>query len=137
VSTTVTVACNLPRGIVCELGLELDYATSRFIKTPAYKRIRLGGSQRSTLIALPKGVQPVATRGLEPGLTEGIDREFITEWLRQHPRMAQHVWVVENPKADLRHQVGDRPPAPFEPLDPTKPFTVGLGEVTKANFNEP
>jgi hypothetical protein len=134
-SNTVTVACSHPQGMVCELGLQLDYATSRFIRTPAYRRIRLRGSQHAMRVALPKGVQPIATRGLEPGLTPDVDREFITEWLRQHPKMAQLVWIVENPKADLKHQVGDRAPPAFEPVDGSKPAKFGLDEISKASFD--
>jgi hypothetical protein len=115
--------------------LVLDYTQSRFIKTPAYKRVRLRGSQHATRIALPKGTQYVAQRGLEPGLTEGVDREFITEWLRQHPKMANTVWIVDKP-ADLKPQIGYRPTPPFEPIDPKAPFKVGLDQVTTATFNE-
>jgi hypothetical protein len=135
-SNVVTVACNLPRGMICELGLVLDRATSRFIKTPAYRQVRLKGSQTATLIALPKGSQYVSQRGLPPGLTEGVDREFIETWLKAHPRLAQHVWIVESRK-DVPHQVGDRDTPPFEPLDTTKPFKVGLDEVTTADFHRP
>jgi hypothetical protein len=138
VSNTVTVATNVPQGFVLELGLELDYAACRFVKTPAYKRVVLNGSQTSRVLLArqldpkdPNG--PKAMRGLAPGLTE-VDREFITEWLRQHPKMAPHVWIVENPKADLKHQVGDRAPAPFEPMDPATPFRFGGDHVETADF---
>ena len=132
--STVTVACSHPQGMILELGLELDYAQSRFVRTPKYQRVRLNGSQKATRVALPKGSQFVAQRDLEPGLTE-VDAEFITEWLRQHARMARLVWIVPKP-ADLKPMVADRPPPPFEPLDPTKPAKFGLDEVSKANFDE-
>jgi hypothetical protein len=135
-SSTVTVACNNPSGLVLELGLELDYATQRFVRTPAYKRVVLQGSQRKMIIATPKGSTPIATRGLEPGLTE-VDRNFVEAWLKAHPRMSRYVWIVEKP-ADLKAQIADRPALPFEPMDPTKPFKFGADDmVTTANFNEP
>jgi hypothetical protein len=134
-SNTVTVACSLPNGLILELGLVLDYQQGRFFRTPAYKRVRLKGTYRDMLVKLPRGVQPISTRGLPPGLTEGVDRDFITEWLRLHPRMKNLVWIVEKP-ADLRPQIGDRPEPPLQPIDPTKPFKVGLDEVTKADFSE-
>jgi hypothetical protein len=121
--------------MICELGLEMDYATSTFRRTPAYKRVRLNGSQRATRIALPPKTQMVATRELPPGLTENVDRDFIETWLKAHPRLAAHIWIVENPKADLKHQVGDRPKAPFEPIDPTTPFKVGVDDIMKASFD--
>ncbi len=133
-STTVTVACAHPQGLVCELGLVLDYAQAQFKRTPAYKRVVLKGSQRKMLVALPKNVLPVATRGLEPGITE-VDESFITEWLRQHPKMAHLVWIVPKP-ADLKAQTGDRPESPFEPMDPAARFKFGLDAVTKANYDE-
>jgi hypothetical protein len=135
VSNTVTVACNLPAGIICEVGLELDYTLQRFVRTPKYRRVQLRGAQHARRIALPAGNQYVAARDLPPGLTPNVDLEFINEWLRLHPKMAQHVWVVESTK-DVPHQVGDRPEAPFQPMDPTKPMRYGEGEVTRAEFNK-
>ena len=132
--STVVVACNLPQGMVCEVGLELEWATSTFQRTPRYKRVVLRGSQRSTLIALPKGSQYVAQRELPPGLTEGVDREFIELWLKEHPRLAKNVWIVESPK-DVPHQVADRETPPFEPMDPKKPMKFGLDEVSKFDPN--
>ena len=133
-SNVCTIACALPQGLICELGIELDPVQSTFRRTPAYKRVRLKGSQHATKISLPKHTQMVAARDLPPGLTEGVDREFIETWLRAHPKMAAHVWIVEKP-ADVKHQVADRPKAPFEPIDPTAPFKVGLDAVSKADFN--
>jgi hypothetical protein len=134
-SNTVTVACNLPRGIICELGLELNYQLAQFVKTPAYKAVRLYGSQRATTIALPPGSHYIPRRDLPPGLTPDVDREFITEWLKQHPKLAQHVWIVESTK-DVPHQVGDRPKPPFEPLDRNAKFKVEANEIGPAKFDE-
>jgi hypothetical protein len=134
VSNTVTVACNLPQGLVAELGLEMDWATSSFRRTPAYKRVRLVGSQHATKLALPKRTQMVAQRDLPPGMTENVDREFIETWLRAHSRLAPHVWIVDKP-ADLKHQIGDRAAAPFQPVDGSKPMKFGLDEVSKASFD--
>lgn len=134
-SNTVTVACNLPAGMICEVGLELDYVQQRFVRTPRYRRVRLFGSQRATLIALPKGNQYIPQRDLPPGLTPDVDREVITEWLRLHPKMATHVWIVESVK-DVPHQVADRPVAPLQPMDPSKPMKFGMEEVSKADFQK-
>src|SRR5215469_18665718 len=117
VSNTVTVACNLPHGMICELGLELDYNLQRFVQTPKYKRVVLRGATRAAMLALPPGVQYTARRDLSPGTTEGVDREFIEQWLKEHPRHVRHIWIVESPK-DVKHQVADRPEAPFQPVDP-------------------
>lgn len=134
-----TVACNLPAGMICEVGLRLNYATSTFERTDKYKSVRLAGSQRKMLIALPPGVQAVATRDLEPGLTHNVSRDFITQWLAEHPRMKGHIWIVEQPKSrELQHQVGDRPAPPFEPVDPKAPFKFGGpdNKVEPAKFDE-
>ena len=133
-SNVVTVACNLPQGLICEVGLELDYAQMAFRRTPAYKRVRLKGSQFAAIIATPKGATMVAQRDRPPGLTAGVDREFIETWLKAHPRLATNVWIVEQP-ADVKHQVGDRPKPPFEPIDPTAPFQVANDTISTANFD--
>jgi hypothetical protein len=114
----------------------LDYTAQRFVKTPAYKRVVLRGSQRSTLIRIGGSANFKGTRGLDPGLTEGVDREFIETWLKQHPKLSRYVWVVEKPAADLKHQVADRPPHPLEPLDPLTPMKIGSDLVDRADFTK-
>ena len=135
-SNLVTVACNLPRGMICEVGLELDYQLQRFVHTPKYRRVALKGSQAAALLLVGGDTNRyVPRRGSAPGLTEGVDREFIETWLREHPRLAQHVWIVDSPK-DLKHQIADRPAAPFEPLDPTQKMTINGNMVEAAKFTD-
>jgi hypothetical protein len=123
-SDKVTVACNLPQGMVCEVGLELDYHERCYKRTPAYRRVVLKGRTHATTIALPKGTPYISARDLPPGLTEGVDREFITEWLRQHKNMARHIWIVEA-AADLKHQHADNPNI-LEPMEPKKQKVGGI-----------
>jgi hypothetical protein len=137
-SSTVSVACTNPVGLVMELGLELNYMEGRFYRTPAYKRVRLNGGYRRLLLALPKGVDIKATRDLEPGLTD-VDEEFAREWFRQHPRYAALgiAWIVEKP-ADLKHQVDDAQlGGAFLPLDPKGDNRVPKGAqlVETADFH--
>lgn len=133
-SNTVSVACSLPTGFCCELGLVLNRDLRAFVKAPNYKCVVLKGNARDARLALPKNVQYVSQRNLPPAVTEGVDEEFMREWLRKHPRLAQFIWIMESPK-DIKGQVADRPPMPLEPLDPAGDARVPK-IVEKATFDQ-
>jgi hypothetical protein len=133
--STVSVACSIPQGFICELGLEMDFSLARFVRTPRYRAVKLNGSQHAPLLLVGGDTKRyLPQRNLPPGITQ-VDEDFIREWLRQHPKLAQFIWIIDSPK-DLKHQVADRPEPPFEPLDRTKPMRFGPDTVETAVFSE-
>jgi hypothetical protein len=80
---TVTIACKLPHGLICELGLILDAGGHGMIRGPNYKSVTLRGTNTNKIV-MPGAIGACVPIDALPGITENVDEEFITEWLRRN-----------------------------------------------------
>lgn len=83
---TVTVGCRLPHGIVMEVGYSTTIAVGngtapQYRQTEKYRRVVIKGTHSNNR----PGIQPVMLLRPEPGITEGVPKAVVDEWLKAHP----------------------------------------------------
>jgi hypothetical protein len=119
--STVTVACLLPHGIKLELGLVLDREMGMYRKSPNYTAVVLNGTHSTT--PRVQGLAPVAVRNPAPGITHGVDEEFITHWLKQNAALgfvkAGFITIVKPADVAAASKDLKQMDNGFNPLDPS------------------
>ena len=122
-SELITIASNLPHGLIIEVGLERQPGIwGSVARGPNYARATLNGWNSTH----PPGIQPIATLTPQPGLTQ-IPKDLWDAWCdgmgKHHPaRKNGLITVVPNDKAGVKAAVRDvaQKRTGFEPLDPDK-----------------
>lgn len=82
-STTVTVGCKLPNGLLLELGKRGD---------EKYRSVTLKGANSSAIVG-------------GYGITEGVDKDFMDAWLKKHqwlPAVRKGLVFVEDSVANAQ-----------------------------------
>jgi hypothetical protein len=122
----------MPHGLNMELGLVFNHETGQFVKSPAYKAVKLNGWNHELAKRL-QGGQLIATSEPPPGVTD-VDEEFITAWLKKNAELSfvknKLITIVKPNDVTAASKDLRQVPSGVEPLDPNK-APKGISSVPK------
>lgn len=135
-SSTVTVACKLPHGLVLRLFRMEDYE----VPVPGggtrteKRAVQKGESIKVNGVAVPYGKAPTTIISDGYALTTNVPSDFFEEWLRQNAEAdyVKNKMIFAKPreedvKAFAKENAGRR--SGLEPIDPEKPPVRGVAKA--------